>query len=219
MKPSRVMVTTIWPGSIRLSSVWSPAMSEISVARGVAISARTTASSSRITSRRRGLLPMMSSKSLILWLTSVSSAWIFSRSNPVRRCRRSSRMPRAWASVSRTLPPTTTLPSSWISDSSGSISAASHSWVISDSRAAAASGAARISAITRSMLATASTSPTSRWPRSRALPRSKRERLRITSSRKAMKATSISRRPISLGWPSFSASMLTPNEVWSWVKR
>ncbi len=49
-----MIVTTIWPGSIRLSSSWSAAASVISVARGVPISRRTAASSSRITSSRRG---------------------------------------------------------------------------------------------------------------------------------------------------------------------
>ena len=34
MKPSRVMVTTIWPGSIRLSSSWSATASTIAVMRG-----------------------------------------------------------------------------------------------------------------------------------------------------------------------------------------
>ena len=54
MKPSRVMVTTIWPGSIRLSSSWSDGASTMSVIRGEAIAARAFGSSSRITSMRRG---------------------------------------------------------------------------------------------------------------------------------------------------------------------
>ncbi len=54
MKPSRVIVTTIWPGSIRLSSSWSAAASMMSVIRGEAISARAFANSSRINSIRRG---------------------------------------------------------------------------------------------------------------------------------------------------------------------
>ena len=65
MKPSRVMVTTIWPGSIRLSSSWSASASTISVIRGEAISLRAAGSSSVITSMRRVREPRMSSSSRI----------------------------------------------------------------------------------------------------------------------------------------------------------
>ena len=73
MKPSRVIVTTIWPGSIRLSSSWSAAASMMSVIRGEAISARACASSSRISSMRRGREDRMSSRSRIFAATSIIS--------------------------------------------------------------------------------------------------------------------------------------------------
>ena len=59
MKPSRVIVTTIWPGSIRLSSSWSAAASTMAVMRGLPISSRATSNSSRMTSIRRGRLSRM----------------------------------------------------------------------------------------------------------------------------------------------------------------
>ncbi len=84
-----------------------------------------------------------------------------------------------------------TLPGSSISASSDStISSAGQSRSISAARAVAASGLARISRITSSMLATAMARPTSRCARSRALSRSNRARRRITSSRKRMKQAS-----------------------------
>ena len=55
--------------------------------------------------------------------TSPISSWILSRSSPVRRCSRSSRMPRACSSVRRTVPSgVMTLPGSSISASSAPIS-------------------------------------------------------------------------------------------------
>ncbi len=74
-----------------------------------------------------------------------------------------------------------------ISAISGPTSFAGQSRAINCSRAVAASGAARISAITSSILATATARPTKMCPRSRALVRSKRVRRVTTSSRKVTK--------------------------------
>jgi hypothetical protein len=97
MKPSRVMVTTIWPGSIRLRRP-GRRPSAMSVIRGEAIlRGRDQFLAHHLHAARRAddvqQVPICSA-------TSVSSAWILSRSRPVRRCRRSSRMPRACSSVS-----------------------------------------------------------------------------------------------------------------------
>ena len=86
-----------------------------------------------------------------------------------------SRMPRACSSVSRTVPSgVMTLPARRSAPAARRTSPAGQSRSISAARAAAASGLARISRITSSMLATAMARPTSRCARSRALPSSKR---------------------------------------------
>ena len=93
----------------------------MSVMRGEAISARALASSSRITSMRRGRDAEDVQQIADLRRRPRSCpGWIFSRSSPVRRCRRNSRMPRACSSVRRTVPSALiTLPGSSISASSG----------------------------------------------------------------------------------------------------
>ncbi len=219
MKPSRVMVTTIWPGSTSASSSWSATKSTMAVIRGEAISSRTAASSSRMTSRRRGRLPRISSSSVISPATSDRSAWIFSRSSPVSRARRRSRMPRAWVSVSRTLPSSTRLPLSSTSASSGTMSSAGQSRSMSAARAVAESGLVRMRRMTSSMLATATARPISRCARSRALASRKRLRRSTTSSRKARKTSSASFSPMVRGRPPSSARKLTPKLVCSWVNR
>ena len=77
-------------------------------------------------------------------------------------------------------------------------------------RAVGGSGAARMRAITSSMLATATTRPTRMCARSRALARSKAVRRVIISSRKARKASSTSLRVSCSGRPPRRATMLTP---------
>ena len=181
------------------------------VRREVVSSARAFSNSSRITSMRRICEPRISSSSRMVPATSVISAVIFSRSRPVRRCSRKSRMPRAWASVRRTVfSGVMTLPGSSMRASRAETSAAGQSRDMSSVRAAAGSGLARMTRMTSSILATAMARPTRRWARSRALASSKRERRRMTSSRKAMNAISASLRPKSRGRPPSSASMFTP---------
>ena len=74
--------------------------SAMAVRRGEAISSRTRASSSRMTSMRRGRLAMMSRRSVILAATSLQ---VRRRSSRARgrsgAAGASSRMPRAWVSV------------------------------------------------------------------------------------------------------------------------
>ena len=70
-----------------------------------------------------------------------------------------------------------------------------------------------MSAMTSSMLASATARPSSTWARSRARRSSKTVRRVTTSRRWRRKASSISRSDISCGWPSSSATMLMPNTV------
>ena len=143
-----------------------------------------------------------------------NSSPISSRPIAVRRCKRSSRMARACVSLSRYVPPSPTLCNgSSINATRSATSAAGQSRAISCTRASAGDGALRISPITSSMFATAIASPTSTWARSRAFPNSNFDRRVTTSSRKAMKALSISRKFINCGRPPFSASMLAPKDV------
>ncbi len=126
----------------------------------------------------------------------------------------------ACSTDSRAVPLDETL---WRGSSINSISVAAvvagHSRAIKASRASLASFEARISLITSSILATAMARPTSTWARSRALPSRCLVRRDTTSSRKAMKATSMSFSVISSGRPPSSATMLAPNEDCSGVKR
>ncbi len=172
MKPSRVMVTTIWPGSIRLSSSWSAAASAISVIRGVAISARDRGEflahhlhaprrgEARISSRsldlfgdlgqfRLDLLALQPGQPLQPQVQDAARLLLGQAHRAVvgrRYCRDPRSAPAAAARRS-----------------------AGQSRSISAARAAAASGLARIRRITSSILATAIARPTSRCARSRAL--------------------------------------------------
>ena len=171
MKPSRVMVTTIWPGSIRLSSSWSASASMMSVSRGEAISLRAAVSSSRITSMRRMREPRMSSSSRIFAADlghlgvdllalqpgqplqpQFQDAARLLLGQPHGALGRDRRCP-ARRSARATAP----------------TSAAGQSRSIKATRAAAASGLARIRRITSSILATAIARPTRLCARSRAL--------------------------------------------------
>ena len=132
MKPSRVMVTTIWPGSIRLSSSWSASASAMSVIRGEAISLRAAASSSRhhfhAADARAEDVQQFADLSRDLGQLGLD----FLALQAGQACRRSSRMPRACSSVRRTVPSgAMTLPGSSISASSAPISSAGQSRSIS----------------------------------------------------------------------------------------
>jgi hypothetical protein len=70
-----------------------------------------------------------------------------------------------------------------------------------------------MSAMTSSMLASATARPSRIWARSRARRSSKMVRRVTTSRRWRRNASSISRSDISFGWPSSSATMLMPNTV------
>ena len=83
--------------------------------------------------------------------------------------------------------------------------------------AACGSAAARMRAMTSSMLATATTRPTTMCARSRALARSNAVRRRITSSRKVEERLEHVPRPSCSGRPPRSETMLMPKLVCSEV--
>ena len=118
---------------------------------------------------------------------------IFSRSRPVRRCRRRSRMAFAWVSESGIGRRPRPRPGSSIRRSAVRRRRPANRGPSTASRAVAGSAAARINWITGSRLATAMARPTNTWARSRALPSSKMVRRVMTSSRKATKAAMMSR--------------------------
>ena len=132
----------------------------MSVIRGEAISLRAAISSSVITSMRRICDAEDFQQVADLFRDLGHLGLDLLALQPGQACRRSSRMPRACSSVSRTVPSgVMTLPGSSISASSAPISPAGQSRSINATRAAAASGLARISRMTSSILATAMARP------------------------------------------------------------
>ena len=140
--------------------------------------------------------------------------------NWVRRCRRSSRMARAWVSERLYEPSSLIL---WVGSSINliysAISCAGHRRVISFSLASAASAEERMVATTSSTLETATAKPHKIWLRSRALRNSNATRRATTSSRKSMKFVRKERSVNCSGRPPFKASMLQPKDVCIGVKR
>ena len=143
----------------------------------------------------RSGLARISSKSIILSITSRYSLTILSCSSPVKRCKRSSRI--AWACVSESryarCSPCPDIPNSGARFSgrdasltrlsNSSTSEDRHVRAIKPCLAIAGVAAALISAMISSTLESATAKPSRMWPRSRALRKSNIVR-RVTTSRR-----------------------------------
>ena len=90
-------------------------------------------------------------------------------------------------------------------------------WAMSRSFASAEVGESLINSIIASMLARATAKPSSTWPRSRALRNKYMVRRVTTSLRWRTKASIMSRKFSTLGWPSTKATMLIPTTDCNWV--
>ena len=199
------MVTTISSSGTTSSIRMLPAKAAISVIRSLPNWSLMAWNSSRITAMSRVSSARMALRWAMVFSSSASSSRILSRSSPVRRCRRMSRM--AWACLSESF-------------SQGCFS----SWAAVAKRpsmrpclASSGEAAARISLMTASRKSSAIFRPMRIWWRSSALRSWNRVRRVTTSRRKPMNSLSISRRVRIRGWPLTMHSMVMGKEFCSWV--